>query len=183
MEQQNTDLKVITFESATLFEKLVEGNQLKNLKSVKSKPYPTYCFNATENVMSIVSDFMVRHNMKCDRTVDDNIWEAFDKDILGAETKPNVIVTRNLRVVKRAVSEGYGYMLMRTCVDQHKKKTFVFYANERIAEIKAEEDLESKKRYEQKIKENAHTINLDEHKKKSDIQMSKLIKKAMEEKK
>ncbi len=39
MEHQNTDTKVITFESATLFKKLVEGNQLKNLKGVKSSSH------------------------------------------------------------------------------------------------------------------------------------------------
>ena len=182
MEEQNNETKKIMFESATLFKELIEKNQFKRLKSVSSKPYPIYCFGASEGVMRIVSDFMVRHNMRCDRTTDGDIWKSFDSDILNAETKPNAIVTRNLRVVSRATSEGYGYLLSRTCVDQHKKKTFVFHYNERIAEIKAEEDLQSKKRYEEKIKENAHTINLDENKKKSDIHMSRLIKKAMEEK-
>ena len=62
--------------------------------------------------------------------------ETFDKDILNTEEKPQSIVTRNLKVVKRIVSEGYGHMLKRTCVDQYKKKSFIFYANARIAEIK-----------------------------------------------
>lgn len=181
MEKQNNETKMINFESATLFRELVEGGQLKNLRSVKSNPYPTYCFRATDRVIDIVSSFMVNHNMKCDRSVDET-WEEFDKNIVNAEDKPETIVTRNLRVVKRVVSEGYGYMLKRTCVDQHKKKAFVFYANDRIAEIKAEEDAKSKERFEQRQAKETMiaNVNVAESKKKIDTEMSKLIKKAME---
>lgn len=181
MEKQNNETKMIYFESATLFKELVERGQLKNLRSVKSNPYPTYCFRATERVMDIVSSFIVDHDMKCNRSVD-KTWEEFDKNIVNAEDKPETIVSRNLRVVKRVVSEGYGYMLKRTCVDQHKKKAFVFYANDRIAEIKAEEDANSKERFEQRqAKETMITnVNVAESKKKIDTEMSKLIKKAME---
>ena len=86
------------------------------------------------------------------------------------------------RVVKRVVSEGYGYMLKRTCVDQHKKKAFVFYANDRIDEIKAEEDANSKERFEQRQAKETMiaNVNVAESKKKIDTEMSKLIKKAME---
>ena len=181
MGKQNSETKMVYFESATLFKELVERGQLKNLRSVESNPYPTYCFRATERVMNIVSSFIVDHDMKCDRSVDET-WEEFDKNIVNAEDKPETIVTRNLRVVKRVVSEGYGYMLKRTCVDQHKKKAFVFYANERIAEIKEEEDAKSKERFEQRqAKETMITnVNVAESKKKIDTEMSKLIKKAME---
>lgn len=180
MEKQNNEKKKIYFESADLFKTLVEGNHLRNLRSVKSNPYPLYCFVATERVIDIVSNFMVDHNMKCDRTIDaTGIWEDFEKIVIQAETKPETIVTRNLRVVKRVVSEGCGNMLKRTCVDQHKKKCFVFYANDRIAEIKAEEDDRSRERYEQKSKA-VTSVNTEENKKKIDTEMSKLIKKAME---
>lgn len=181
MEKQNNEKKKIYFESADLFKTLVvEGNQLRNLRSVKSNPYPSYCFIATERVIDIVSNFMIDHNMKCDRTIDSTgIWEDFENVVVQAEAKPETIVTRNLRVVKRAVSEGYGNMLKRTCVDQHKKKCFVFYANARIAEIKAEEDTRSHERYEQKPKV-ITSVNTEESKKKIDTEMSKLIKKAME---
>ena len=181
MEKQKNETKRICFESATLFKELVEGGQLKSLRSVKSNPYPSYCFLATEKVMNIVTPFMVSHNMKCDRSADET-WEEFDKVVGGAEGKSETIVTRNLRVVKRVVSEGYGCMLKRTCVDQHKKKTFVFYANDRIAEIKAEEDANSKERFEQKQAKTATLANekVEESKKKIDTEMSKLIKKAME---
>lgn len=181
MEKQNNETKKIYFESATLFKELVERGQLKNLRSVKSNPYPTYCFHATKKVIDIVAPFMVDHNMKCDRSADET-WEEFDKNIVNAEDKPETIVTRNLRVVKRVVSEGYGYMLKRTCVDQHKKKTFVFYANDRIAEIKEEEDAMSKERFEQRQAKETMiaNINVVESKKKIDTEMSKLIKKAME---
>ena len=181
MEKQNNETKMINFESAALFRKLVEGGQLKNLRSVKSNPYPTYCFRATDRVIDIVSSFMVNHNMKCDRSVDE-MWVEFDKNIVNAEDKPETIVTRNLRVVKRVVSEGYGYMLKRTCVDQHKKKAFVFYANDMISEIKAEEDAKSKERFEQRQAKETMiaNVNVAESKKKIDTEMSKLIKKAME---
>ena len=181
MEKQINETKKIYFESATLFKELVEGNQLKNLRGVKSNPYPSYCFLATKKVMDIVSEFMVNHNMKCDRTVDKS-WDEFEKNIVNAEDKPETIVTRNLRVVKRVVSEGYGYMLKRTCVDQHKKKAFVFYANDRIAGIKAEEDANSKERFEQRQAKETMiaNVNVAESKKKIDTEMSKLIKKAME---
>lgn len=181
MEKQNSETKKIYFESATLFKELVERGQLKNLRSVKSNPYPTYCFHATKRVMDIVTPFMVDHDMKCDRSADET-WEEFDKNIVNAEDKPETIVTRNLRVVKRVVSEGYGYMLKRTCVDQHKKKAFVFYANDRIAEIKAEEDANSKERFEQRQAKETMiaNVNVAESKKKIDTEMSKLIKKAME---
>lgn len=183
MEKQKNETKKICFESATLFKELVEGGQLKSLRSVKSNPYPSYCFLATEKVMNIVTPFMVNHNMKCDRSVDEMvIWEEFDKVIVNADSKLETIVTRNLRVVKRVVSEGYGCMLKRTCVDQHKKKAFIFYANDRIAEIKAEEDTNSKERFEQKQAKETMiaNINVAESKKKIDTEMSKLIKKAME---
>lgn len=181
MEKQKNETKRICFESVALFKKLVEGGQLKNLRSVKSNPYPSYCFLATSKVMNIVTSFMVDHNMKCDRSADET-WEEFEKAVINAESKPETIVTRNLRVVKRVVSEGYGCMLKRTCVDQHKKKTFVFYANDRIAEIKAEEDAKSKERFEQKQAKETMiaNINVAESKKKIDTEMSKLIKKAME---
>lgn len=181
MEKQKNETKKICFESATLFKELVEGGQLKSLRSVKSNPYPSYCFLATEKVMNIVTPFMVSHNMKCDRSADET-WEEFDKVVVNAEGKPETIVTRNLRVVKRVVSEGYGCMLKRTCVDQHKKKTFVFYANDRIAEIKVEEDANSKERFEQKQAKETMiaNVNVAESKKKIDTKMSRLIKKAME---
>lgn len=182
MEKQNKEAKKIYFESASLFKELVEGNQLKNLRSVKSNPYPSYCFLATKKVMDIVSGFLVDHNMKCDRTADES-WDNFERLVVNAESKPDTIVTRNLRVVKRAVSEGYGNMLKRTCVDQHKKKAFVFYANDRIAEIKAEEDTKSQERYEQRPKTTIPPIDMKEKKKNIDTEMSKLIKKAMEEQK
>lgn len=177
MEKQNKEVKKICFESASLFKELIEGNQLKNLRSVKSNPYPSYCFLATKKVMDIVSGFLVNHNMKCDRTVDDS-WEDFEKLVVNAESKPDTIVTRNLRVVKRAVSEGYGNMLKRTCVDQHKKKAFIFYTNNRIAKIKQEEDAKSHERYEQKSKLSA-SLN-EENKRNTDTKISELIKKAME---
>ena len=155
VEKQNKEVKRIYFESVSLFKELVEGNQLKNLRSVKSNPYPSYCFLATKKVM----------------------------DIVNAESKPDTIVTRNLRVVKRVVSEGYGNMLKRTLVDQHKKKAFVFYANDRITEIKAEEDAKSQERYEQRPKADITPVDMKEKKKNIDTEMSKLIKKAMEEQK
>ena len=73
-------------------------------------------------------------------------------------------------------------MLKRTCVDQHKKKAFVFYANDRIAEIKSEEDANSKERFEQRQAKETMiaNVNVAESKKKIDTEMSKLIKKAME---
>lgn len=181
MEKQKNETKKICFESASLFKELVEGGQLKNLRSVKSNPYPSYCFLATSKVMNIVTSFMVDHNMKCDRSADET-WEEFEKAVINAESKPETIVTRNLRVVKRVVSEGYGCMLKRTCVDQHKKKTFVFYANDRIAEIKAEEDANSRERFEQKQAKETMiaNVNVAKSKKKIDTEMSKLIKKAME---
>lgn len=75
-------------------------------------------------------------------------------------------------MVKRIVDEGYAYMLKRTCVDQYKKKCFVFYENDRIAEIKNEEDAISRAKYEEK-----HTSLRKEI---ADTRMSELIKKAME---
>lgn len=161
----------IEFESATLFKELIEKGQLKCLISVKSLPYPKYCFKKNEKVDDIVGKFITSHNLKCDRSVDD-CWDEFDKQILNAEEKPNVIVTRNLKAVKRIIAEGYGYLLKRTCVDRYKKKCFIFYENDRIAEIKAEEDAISRAKYESK-----HTSSRKET---ADTQMSALIKKAME---
>lgn len=186
MEKQKNETKKICFESATLFKELVESGQLRSLRSVKSNPYPSYCFLATEKVMKIVTTFMISHNMKCDRTADEiETWKEFDEAVVNVEGKPETIVTRNLRVVKRVISEGYGYMLKRTCVDQHKKKAFVFYANDRIAEIKAEEDANNKERYEQRNAEETMiaNVNVEKTKKKIDTEMSMLIKKAMEGKK
>ena len=73
--------------------------------------------------------------------------------------------------MKRIVNEGYGYLLKRTCVDQYKKKCFVFYENERISEIK-EEDTISRANYENK--------HISSRKEMADTRMSELIKKAME---
>ena len=161
----------IEFESATLFKELVEKGQLKSLISVKSSPYPKYCFKKNEKVSDIVGKFVTAHELRCDRVIDD-CWEEFDKLILNSGEKPNVVVTRNLKAVKRIIAEGYGYMLKRTCVDQYKKKCFIFYENDRIAEIKAEEDAISRAKYESK-----HTSSKKET---ADTQMSALIKKAME---
>lgn len=61
-----------------------------------------------------------------------NIWQRYSQ----YRIKATEYRSRNLKVVKRIVSEGYGHMLKRTCVDQYKKKCFIFYANDRIAEIK-----------------------------------------------
>lgn len=161
----------IEFESATLFKELIEKGQLKSLVSVKSLPYPKYCFKKNDKVNDIVGKFITSHNLKCDRTVDD-CWDDFDKVILNSDEKPNVVVTRNLKAVKRIIAEGYGYLLKRTCVDQYKKKCFIFYENDRIIEIKAEEDAISRTKYESK-----HTSSRKET---ADTQMSALIKKAME---
>ena len=181
MTVQSDKKEKVYFESATLFKELVEANQLKNLKSVKSNPYPTYCFRASEKVTDVIGAFVVKHNMKCDRTVDES-WEDFEKIVIQAEGKPETVVTRNIRAVKRIVSEGYGNMLKRTCVDQYGKKTFVFYANERITAIKAEEDEKSKVRFEKKLESAnmASSLNMEMNKNKINTQMSQLIKKAME---
>ncbi len=173
MDQNTIEKKTVKFQSVTLFKELMIKNQGRSLISVKSNGgYPEYCFKGTEKVMHIVGGFLATHDLKNDRSVED--WSVFDELVTNAEVKPETIVTRNLEVVKRIVSEGYGYMLKRTGVDQYKKKFFVFYVNDRIAEIKNEEDAKSKERYE-----NKHTIS---HKKScADTQMSQLIKKAMEE--
>ena len=125
----------------------------------------------TDKVADIVGKFVAQHNLKSDRSIDD-CWETFDKVIVNAEEKPQSIVTRNLKAVKRIVDEGYAYMLKRTCVDQYKKKCFVFYENDRISEIKNEEDAISRAKYEEK-----HTSSRKEM---ADTRMSELIKKAME---
>lgn len=180
LQNNNNETKKIYFESASLFQELVKGKQIGDLKSVKSNPYPTYCFKATKRVMNIVSEFMVNHDMKHDRTVDDaEMWKEFEKVVVNAGDKVDTIVTRNLRAVKRIVAEGYGYMLKRTCVDQYKKKAFVFYANDRIAEIKAEEDMLSKERFEKKLADTEPSEKMEVSKKKVDTEMSRLIKKAM----
>ena len=161
----------IEFESATLFKELVNSGQLKSLVSVKSAPYPKYCFKKSDKVNDIIGKFITAHDLKSDRSVDD-CWEDFDKNILGSEEKPKNIVTRNMKAVKRVIEEGYGYLLKRTCVDQYGKKCFIFYDNDRIAEIKTEEDAVSRAKYE-----NKHTSVKKET---ADTQMSALIKKAME---
>ena len=92
----------IDFESATLFKELVDKGQLKSLVSVKSSPYPKYCFKNTDKVADIVGKFVAQHNLKSDRSIDD-CWETFDKVIVNAEEKPQSIVTRNLKAVKRIV--------------------------------------------------------------------------------
>lgn len=122
-------------------------------------------------VADIVGKFVAQHNLKSDRSIDD-CWETFYKLIVNAEEKPQSIVTRNLKAVKRTVDEGYAHVLKRTCVDQYKKKCFVFYENDRIAEIKNEEDAISRAKYEEK-----HTSSRKEM---ADTRMSELIKKTME---
>ncbi len=47
----------IEFESATLFKELVDKGQLKSLISVKSSPYPKYCFKNTESKKYYYNDF------------------------------------------------------------------------------------------------------------------------------
>lgn len=162
----------IEFESATLFKELVEKGQLRNLVSVKSSPYPKYCFKNTEKVADIIGKFVTQHRLKSDRSIDD-CWDEFDKNILNEAEKPNTIVTRNLKAVKRIVAEGYGYLLKRTCLDKYHKICFIFYRNNRIVEIKKEEDAISRAEYEEN-----HTTSRKEI---ADTQMSALIKKAMEE--
>lgn len=175
MEKEKIEKKSVSFESVTLFKELLEKGQIRSLISVKSHntPYPVFCFKATDKVTRIIGTFMAKNDFKCDRTVED--WTDFDNAIINAEKKPETIATRNLEAVKRIVSEGYGYMLKRTGVDQYKKKFFVFYLNDRIAEIKNEEDEKSKERYEAK-----HTTTKQEV---ANTQMSQLLKKAMEEQK
>lgn len=161
----------IEFESATLFAELIGKGQLKSLVSVKSSPYPKYCFKNTEKVADIIGKFVTQHGLKSDRSIDD-CWEKFDKDILNAAENPNTIVTRNLKAVKRIVNEGYGYLLKRTSLDKYQKKCFIFYEDDRIVEIKNEEDAINRAKYEER-----HTSS---RKGTADTQMSALIKKAME---
>ncbi len=160
----------INFESVTLFAELIEKGQIRYLRSINSKTYPEYRFVKNDKTLEIISLFMVSHDLKSDRSIDD-CWEEFDKLVTNAEIKPETIVTRNLNVVKQIIAEGYGYMIKRTGVDQYKKKFFVIYANERIKEIKEKGDLESKAKYE---------VIHNNSQKECDIQISKLIKKAME---
>ena len=173
MEKEKIEKKTVKFESVTLFNELLAKGQIRSLISVKSNPYPVFCFKGTDKVMRIIGSFMATHDLKCDRSIED--WTDFDNSIVNAEKKPETIVTRNLEAVKRIVSEGYGCMLKRTGVDQYKKKFFVFYMNDRIVEIKNEEDAKSKERYEAK-----HTTTKQEV---ANTQMSQLLKKAMEEQK
>lgn len=173
MEITNVEKKTVVFESVTLFNELIRKGQIKNLVWVKSNPYPRFCIKRTDNVMRIIASFMAEHDLKCDRSVED--WSEFEKTIIDAETKPETIVTRNLEAVKKIVAEGYGYMLKRTGVDQYKKKFFVFYINDRIVEIKNEEDLKSRERFESKHSNTKQEV--------ANTQISKLLKKVMEERK
>lgn len=181
-EENKTGKGTISFESAALFKQLVEANQLKNLRSVKSSPYPTYIFRASKTVTDIVGAFMAEHDMKCDRSVDtprDTSWRDFERLVVNAEGKPETIVTRNLRVVKSVVEAGYGCMLKRTLVDQYKKKAFVFYYHEQIAEIKEYEDAKSKERFEKRQADTAASSAtiMEENRKSTNTQMSNLFKK------
>ncbi len=187
-EETNTNKETISFESASLFKQLVEANQIKNLIGVKASPYPTYSFRASKTVTDIVGAFMAKHDMKCDRSADitpDTAWKDFERLVINVEGKPETIVTRNLRVVKRAVEEGYGCFLKRTLVDQYNKKAFVFYYHSQIAEIKAEEDKASKERFEKRQADNtAASVNtMEANRKNTNTQISNLIKKNMEEQK
>lgn len=173
METVDVEKKTVKFGSVTLFKELLANGQIRSLISVKSNPYPVFCFKGTDKVMRIIGSFMATHDLKCDRSIED--WTEFENTIINAETKPETIVTRNLEAVKRIISEGYGCMLKRTGVDQYKKKFFVFYLNDRIVEIKNEEDTKSKEKYETK-----HTTTKQEV---ANTQMSQLLKKAMEEQK
>lgn len=166
----NAEKKNIYFESCTLFRELLEKGQIRNLVSVKTKTYPEYCFKGTDAVLQIVASYMAKHDLKCDRSMED--WSEYERLILNATEKPETIVTRNLEAVKTIVSEGYGYMLKRTGVDQYKKKFFVFYVNDRILEIKNDADLKSKEKYESKHKNTKQE--------EANTQMSELLKKAME---
>lgn len=181
-EENKTSKGTISFESASLFKRLVEANQLKNLKSVRSNPYPTYCFRASKTVTDIVGAFMAEHDMKCDRSVDaplDTSWRDFERLVVNAGGKSETIVTRNLRVVKRVAEAGYGCMLKRTLVDQYGKKAFVFYWHKEIAEIKADEDAKSKERFEKRQAENdaSSATIMEENRKSANTQMSNLFKK------
>lgn len=183
MNEQNNK-EMIYFESAALFKELIEANQLKNLTSVKGNPYPTYCFRASKTVKEIVGDFMARHNMKCDRSADttpDASWAEFERLVLNSEGKPETVTTRNIRVVKRAIEEGFGCLLKRTLVDQHGKKAFVFYSNKWIAEIKADEDAKSKERFEKRQAEQAAVSveHIEENRRNANTQMSNLFKKVI----
>lgn len=165
------NVEKIEFESATLFTELINKGQLKRLLNVKSAPYPRYCFKVNDAVTEIVGSFVVHHQLKSDRSLDD-CWEDFEKHVISAEEKPKCVVVRNVNAFKRIVAEGYGCFLKKTCVDQHKKKCYIFYENDRILAIKNEEDAAGKAKYEDKkasmLKENI------------DAQMSTMIKKAME---
>lgn len=172
MEKQNTKKDYVSFESVTLFTELVNTGQLRKLRSVKSSPYPTYCFEKTKTVMDIAGEFITAHNLKSDRSVD-ICWDELNKIFADKEKKPETVVTRNLDAVKQIISEGYGYMLKRTGVDQYKKKFFVFYVNDRIKDIKADYDARNKAKYEEIHKKTTQKSDCD-------TQMSKLIMKAME---
>lgn len=172
MEKQNVKKDYVSFESAMLFTELVNGGQLRKLRSVKQSPYPTYTFEKTKPVMDIASAFITTHNLKCDRSVD-TCWGELDTILADKELKANTIVTRNLDAVKQIISEGYGHMLKRTGVDQYKKKFFVFYVNDRIKDIKADYDAKNKAKYEEIHKKTTQKSNCDS-------QISKLIMKAME---
>lgn len=125
---------------------------------------------------------MLQHDMKCDRSVDtslDTSWRDFEKIVANADGKPETIVTRNLRAVKRIVEEGLGCMLKRTLVDQYGKKAFVFYAHSQIAEIKADEDAKSKERFEKRQADKAaeSATIMEKNRKSVNTQMSNLFKK------
>ena len=168
----NAEKKNINFEAYSLLKELLDKGQIRNLVSVKTKEYPEYCFKGTDAVLQIVASFMATHDLKCDRSVED--WSEYDRLVLNTTDKPETIVTRNLEAVKTIVTEGYGYMLKRTGVDQYKKKFFVFYVNDRILEIKENADLKSKEKFESQHKNTKKEL--------ANTQMSELLKKAREEK-
>lgn len=174
MADTSTEKKKITFQSVTLLKELIDKGQIRNLISVKTKEYPEYCFKGTDKVMRIIGNFMAQHDLKCDRSIED--WSAFENEILNVEHKPEQIVTRNLEAVKRIISEDMGYLCRRTGVDQYHKKFFVFYVNDRITEIKNEEDSKSSERYLDSKQTNSNTKQET-----ANTQMSQLLKQAMED--
>lgn len=176
MATDNLEKKTVTFQSVNLLKELIGKGQMRNLVSIKTKEYPEYCFRGTGKVMSIVANYMAKHDLKCDRSNED--WSEYEKNILNSECKPEQIVTRNLEVVKRLVSENMGYLCKRTGIDQYHKKFFVFYANDRVIEIKNEEDEKSKERYL-----DAKETGSNEKQETANIQMSQLLKKVLEERK
>lgn len=158
-----TNNKTIEVRSQTILEEINKNKCMGLLNKVikdetDDKHRPIYVFKYADDLKKVIDQFVFDTALG-ERSLDGDKWNNFNADSFYGASKENTIITRSYRIVNDIFRAGYAANLCASFYDKGNKRGFVFLANDEIRDIKTAGDQESKRRYEENLKNQEKASN------------------------